>query len=112
MLQKSGRFAIGVTAPGVFSCKAKILHRALPIRSVFEMLWDPVMQLRPAPGRQPAIEHFTVKRMHKFVTRGDGPVRQVLRAKRTCHVMPARVLFAEVFKLLWFNIGCRSADPC
>src|SRR5713101_1490227 len=47
--------------------------------------------------------------MDKFVTRADGPLRELLRARRMDNAIPARQLLVEIFKGFLAEVRRRGA---
>ena len=81
-----------------------------PPKKSLDPLPNMLVQRCPVCGSQPPIGHFAVERMDKFVTRGNGTVRQLLRAGRAYDVMPACQLLAEVFEGFRDKVRRRGAD--
>ena len=70
------------------------------------------MQLCPAPRRLTVIKDLPVQCVRKLIAWGDGPVRELVRPCPAQHVLPARQLFANVFKLLLVQIRGDRIDGC
>jgi hypothetical protein len=85
------------------------LLRLLRIKRL-QALGDLQVQLRPARGRLPPIQHFTVQNMHELVAAGRGSIREGLGSRRTHLLTPARQRFAQVLKTLHIHVRrCEGA---
>ena len=129
VLQRGGRFPIGIPPPGGVRRQPQVHDGARPLGPGFEVMrqlgrhtarllrvecLQPLpsapVQPRPATRHHPAIAHLAVQRMHKFVALADAPVRERLHARCTHHLLPAHQPCAQVFKGILIEIRGHSAD--